>query len=196
MALKLSHPASAALDISISVKGNSYNTCSVKNTRIISVGSFLPCTNSCSLKRIATPPVAASKTESGVSEGSPDESVSTESSVQSQLDLLERLTSKNSIKENDQGVVSSTKTIREQLSALVDDEVNEVTIPLGKRFKPNNYNSLTISQKRNIKRQDYLNKVARRNDIPFFSSIALFVLLPPLVILGVAVATGYVDLFP
>lgn len=115
--------------------------------------------------------------------------------MQSQLDLLERLTSINN-KENDQAKVSSTKTIREQLSVLVSDEVGEVTIPLGKRFKPNNYNSLTISQKRNIKRQDYLNKVAQRNDIPFFSTIALFVILPPVVILGVAVATGYVDIFP
>lgn len=195
MALKLGHSTSAALDISIAVKANSYNTCSVKNMKILSVGYFLPCTNSCRLKRIVSPPAAASKTESGVSEGYPDESVSTESSVQSQLDLLERLTSINN-KENDQAKVSSTKTIREQLSALVSDEVGEVTIPLGKRFKPNNYNSLTISQKRNIKRQDYLNKVAQRNDIPFFSTIALFVILPPVVILGVAVATGYVDIFP
>ena len=79
---------------------------------------------------------------------------------------------------------------------MVGDEVNEVTIALGKCFKPNNYNSLTISQKRNIKRQDYLNKVAQRNDIPFFSTIALVVILPPMVLLGVAVATGYVDIFP
>lgn len=196
MALKLRHPTAAALDISITVRGTSYNTYSAKNMKILSVGSFLQCTNSCSLKRIVSPPAAASKTESGVSEGFPDEPVSTESSLQSQLDLLEQLTSNNNVKENDQAKVSSTKTIREQLSALVSDEVDEVTIPLGKRFKPNNYNSLTISQKRNIKRQDYLNKVSQRNDIPFFSAIALFVILPPMVILGVAVATGYVDIFP
>lgn len=196
MALKLRHPTVAALDTSITFKRNSCITYSAKNMKILSVGFILQCTNSCSLKRIVSPPAAASKTESGVSEGFPDESASTESSLQSQLDLLERLTSNKNIKEDDQAKVSSTKSIREQLSALVGDEVDEVTIPLGKRFKPNNYNSLTISQKRNIKRQDYLNKVAQRNDIPFFSTIALFVILPPIVILGVAVATGYVDIFP
>eukprot|EP00897_Mesotaenium_endlicherianum_P006231 jgi/Mesen1/5636/ME000284S04875 len=52
---------------------------------------------------------------------------------------------------------------------------------------------LTIHQRRNIKRQAYLDRVAQRDDAPFFTSVALAVLLPPAFILGAAIASGYVE---
>jgi hypothetical protein len=55
---------------------------------------------------------------------------------------------------------------------------------------------LTTSQRRNIKRQNYLNEVTQRNDSTFFATIGAFVLLPPLIILGIAILTGYVQLLP
>jgi len=55
---------------------------------------------------------------------------------------------------------------------------------------------LTTSQRRNIKRQSYLNEVSQRNDSTFFATIGAFVLLPPLIILGIAILTGYVQLLP
>lgn len=89
------------------------------------------------------------------------------------------------------------KTIREQLSNEVEaEDEQEVTISLGIAEPEITYNDLTIAQKRNIRRQDYLNKVSERDDAPFFATVAAFVLLPPICILGFAVVTGYVDLFP
>ena len=58
------------------------------------------------------------------------------------------------------------------------------------------YDDLTISQKRNIRRQKYLDQVSKRNDAPLFTAIALFVVLPPAIILGIAIGTGYIDLLP
>ena len=69
----------------------------------------------------------------------------------------------------------------------------EVTIPLGLKPGPK---TLTVSQQRNIRRQDYLNRVGKRNDVPFFTGLALLLVLPPACILGVAVAIGYVDIIP
>ncbi|GLJ08571.1 hypothetical protein SUGI_0091600 [Cryptomeria japonica] len=209
MALKLGFLTSLAPEISVgsSIK-HKYNknaavSSSRKDTETLLIGlRHHYILNSCSGVKIrtASPPAAAANRteESGVSEESPDEYRSAGSSVQSQLDILERLTSNSTVNLEGswQSQVPSKKIIREQLSELVSNDVGEATIPLGKRFKPPNLNSLTISQKRNIKRQDYLNKVAKRNDIPFFTTIALFVILPPIVILGVSVATGYVELFP
>lgn len=89
------------------------------------------------------------------------------------------------------------KTIREQLSNEVEaEDEQEVTISLGIAEPEIAPKELTIHQKRNIRRQDYLNKVSERNDAPFFATVAAFVLIPPICILGYAVATGYVDLFP
>jgi len=88
---------------------------------------------------------------------------------------------------------TSRPTIREQLSELIGDRDGEFSLPLGKRLKAS-LNSLTISQKRNIKRQAYLNEVSRRNDSVFFATIGAFV--QPVIILSVAVLTGYVQLFP
>lgn len=93
--------------------------------------------------------------------------------------------------------IGSRRTIAQQLAAdLESGEAEEVTVPLGSGKLDLMATDLTVSQKRNIRRQDYMNKVAERNDAPFFTAVALFVLVPPAAILGVAVATGYVDLFP
>jgi hypothetical protein len=57
-------------------------------------------------------------------------------------------------------------------------------------------NTLTVSQRRNIKRQAMLNQVSGRNDSVFFATVGAFVLVPPLAILAIAILTGYVQLFP
>ncbi|KAL1821319.1 hypothetical protein ACET3Z_016188 [Daucus carota] len=116
------------------------------------------------------------------------------SSAQSQLDLLDQLTSSGSSSAD--GSKSGGITIRDQLAQLVGDRDDDFTIPLGKNLKKYSPKFLTISQKRNIKRQTYLNQVSKRNDSTFFATIGAFVLLPPLLILGIAIATGYVQLFP
>lgn len=73
--------------------------------------------------------------------------------------------------------------------------MGEFSLPLGKKLMENGEaKSLTISQKRNIKRQAYLTEVSGRNDSAFFATIASFVILPPLAILAVALITGYIDL--
>ncbi|KAE9614835.1 hypothetical protein Lalb_Chr04g0248871 [Lupinus albus] len=92
---------------------------------------------------------------------------------------------------------SSVKpAIREQLAKLVGERDDDFSIPLGKNLKKVSAKFLTISQKRNIKRQAYLNEVSQRNDSVFFASIGAFVILPPIIILGIAILTGYVQLFP
>lgn len=89
-------------------------------------------------------------------------------------------------------------TIREQLSALANGKVDEFTLPLGKRLKEGlkRLNSLTVSQRRNIKRQALLTQVSGRNDSVFFATVGAFVLVPPLAILAIGVLTGYIQLFP
>ncbi|KAG8364780.1 hypothetical protein BUALT_Bualt18G0034400 [Buddleja alternifolia] len=121
------------------------------------------------------------------------------SSAQMQLDLLEQLTSgsgSSSVAGYKSDSSSSRPTIREQLANLVGDRDDDFSIPLGKNLKKVTAKFLTISQKRNIRRQDYLNEVSQRNDSVFFATIGAFVILPPIVILGIAIATGYVQLFP
>ncbi|KAI0515555.1 hypothetical protein KFK09_008220 [Dendrobium nobile] len=89
-------------------------------------------------------------------------------------------------------------TIREQLAELTRGRDEDFTLQLGKKMKESlkKLNILTVSQRRNIKRQTYLNEVSRRNDVTFFATIGAFILLPPLVILAAAIQTGYVQLFP
>ena len=90
-------------------------------------------------------------------------------------------------------------TIREQLSALANGKVvDEFTLPLGKKLKEGlkSLNKLTVSQRRNIKRQALLTQVSGRNDSLFFATVGAFVLVPPFAILAIAVITGYVQLFP
>lgn len=79
---------------------------------------------------------------------------------------------------------------------LVGDREGDFVMPLGKNLKKVSAKFLTISQKRNIRRQAYLDEVSQRNDSVFFATIGAFVILPPLVILGIAILTGYVQLFP
>ncbi|XP_010688896.2 uncharacterized protein LOC104902712 [Beta vulgaris subsp. vulgaris] len=116
-------------------------------------------------------------------------------STRAQLGLLEQLTSSAAAGyESDSGKL----TIREQLAQLVGgDRDDDFMIPLGKKnLKKVSPKFLSISQKRNIRRQSYLNEVSKRNDSVFFATIGGFVLLPPLLILGIAILTGYVQLFP
>ncbi|KAM3302087.1 hypothetical protein P3S67_016589 [Capsicum chacoense] len=119
------------------------------------------------------------------------------SSTRTQLDLLEQLTSSSSAVNGYESDGSSVKpTIRTQLANLVGDRDDDFSIPLGKNLKKVSAKFLTTSQKRNIKRQSYMNEVSQRNDSTFFATIGAFVILPPIVILGIAIATGYVQLFP
>ncbi|MED6218979.1 hypothetical protein PIB30_031534 [Stylosanthes scabra] len=139
------------------------------------------------------------RTDTGVSEEDGSSSSSgTLSSSRAQLDLLDQLTSTSSTLngyESDSG--SPKLTIRDQLAQLVGERDDDFTILLGKKnLKKVSARFLTISQKRNIRRQNYLNEVSQRNDSVVFATIGAFVLLPPLIILGIAILTGYVQLFP
>ncbi|XWS36816.1 hypothetical protein CRYUN_Cryun20dG0118000 [Craigia yunnanensis] len=91
---------------------------------------------------------------------------------------------------------SGKLTIREQLVRLVGDRGYDFTIPLGKNLKKVSPKLLTISQKRNIRRQAYLDEVSQRNDSVFFATVGAFIIVPPFIILGIAILTGYVQLFP
>ncbi|KAH7685994.1 hypothetical protein IHE45_04G075800 [Dioscorea alata] len=129
------------------------------------------------------------------SEGTTEESSSTGSSARAQLDLLKQLTYTRADRGYQSDGDSQKLTIREQLSEVIGDRDGEFSIPLGKKLKAS-LNSLTISQKRNIKRQAYLDEVGSRNDSTFFAIIGAFVILPPVAILSIAILTGYVQLFP
>ncbi|KAL8506255.1 hypothetical protein ACS0TY_017212 [Phlomoides rotata] len=134
-------------------------------------------------------------TESRITEEDPPTYAGSSSSARMQLDLLEQLTPRSASVD---GYESSSdgSTIREQLANLVGDRDDDFIIPLGKNIKKVTAKFLTTSQKRNIRRQTYLNEVSRRNDSVFFATIGAFIILPPIVILGIAIATGYVQLFP
>ncbi|GER45090.1 insulinase (Peptidase family M16) family protein [Striga asiatica] len=120
------------------------------------------------------------------------------SSARVQLDLLEQLTGagSSSVDGYTSDGNSGGPTVREQLANLVGDRDDNFSLPLGKNLKKVTAKFLTISQKRNIRRQSYLNEVSRRNDSVFFATIGAFVILPPVVILVIAIAMGYVQLFP
>ncbi|KAJ9159342.1 hypothetical protein P3X46_024852 [Hevea brasiliensis] len=153
-----------------------------------------------SCRRIFAKPEGA---ESGVTEQELPSSFSGSlSSTRSQLDLLDQLTSTTPSSADTAGYESDGSsrklTIREQLVQLVGerDEDEDFSIPLGKNLKKVSSKFLTISQKRNIRRQAYLDEVSQRNDSVFFATIGAFVILPPIIILGIAILTGYVQLFP
>ncbi|XP_061369833.1 uncharacterized protein LOC133312617 [Gastrolobium bilobum] len=134
-------------------------------------------------------------TDTGLTEE--DSSSGSLSSSRAQLDLLEQLTSTSSPISGYENDGSSRKlTIREQLAQLVGERDDDFSLPLGKNLKKVSAKFLTISQRRNIKRQAYLNEVSQRNDSVFFATIGAFVILPPFIILGIAILTGYVQLFP
>ncbi|CAL4948275.1 unnamed protein product [Urochloa decumbens] len=123
------------------------------------------------------------------------------SSARTQLDLLEQLTSPTPDGIAQNGTIPEARqgaTIREQLSALANGKVDEFTLPLGKKLKEGlkKLNNLTVSQRRNIKRQAMLTQVSGRNDSVFFATVGAFVLVPPFAILAIAVLTGYVQLLP
>ncbi|CAA3012702.1 uncharacterized protein LOC111376643 [Olea europaea subsp. europaea] len=135
-------------------------------------------------------------TESRVTEEESSTSGSSPS-ARVQLYLLEQLTSGGSSVNGYESDGSSDRlTIRDQLAKLVGDRDDDFSIPLGKNLKKFSAKFLTISQRRSIKRQAYLDEVSQRNDSVFFATIGALVLSPPLVILGIAIATGYVQLFP
>ncbi|KAI3515536.1 hypothetical protein L1887_14435 [Cichorium endivia] len=115
-------------------------------------------------------------------------------SARTQIDLLDQLSTSTSPSGYTSDGNYQELTLREKLIELVGDRDDDFVLRLGKKLKVPKL--LTVSQKRNIKRQAYLNEVSRRNDSTFFATIGAFVLLPPLIILGVAIATGYVQLFP
>ncbi|XP_004491320.1 uncharacterized protein [Cicer arietinum] len=134
-------------------------------------------------------------TDTGVSEE--DSSLGSLSSSRAQLDLLEQLTSTSSSINGYESDGSSQKlTIREQLAQLVGERDDDFSLPLGKNLKKVSAKFLTTSQRRNIRRQSYLNEVSQRNDSTFFATIGAFVIVPPLIILGIAILTGYVQLLP
>ncbi|XP_018837785.1 uncharacterized protein LOC118349550 [Juglans regia] len=137
-------------------------------------------------------------TERGVTEEDPPVSLSgSVSSTRIQLDLLEQLTSTGSAVDGYESDGSSqSRTIRDQLAQLVGDRDDDFSIPLGKNLKKFTPKFLTISQKRNVRRQAYLDEVSQRNDTVFFATIGAFIILPPFIILGIAIITGYVQLFP
>ncbi|XP_020240435.1 uncharacterized protein LOC109819204 [Cajanus cajan] len=140
-------------------------------------------------------PTCAQTQDTGVTQE--DASAGSLSSSRAQLDLLEQLTSTSSPNSGYESDGSSPKlTIREQLAQLVGERDDDFSIPLGKNLKKVSAKFLTISQKRNIRRQAYLNEVSQRNDSVFFATIGAFVILPPFIILGIAILTGYVQLFP
>ncbi|XP_023523373.1 uncharacterized protein LOC111787590 [Cucurbita pepo subsp. pepo] len=119
------------------------------------------------------------------------------SSARTQLDLLEQLSSGSQLVDGYESDGNYQRTtIRDQLAQLFRDRDDDFSIPLGKNLKKVSAKFLTISQKRNIKRQEYLNEVSQRNDSVFFATVGAFVILPPIVILGIAILTGYVQLFP
>ncbi|KAJ8749219.1 hypothetical protein K2173_018693 [Erythroxylum novogranatense] len=139
--------------------------------------------------------VQAESREGGVTEqGPPPPSSGSLSSTRTQLDLLEQLTSTSDVYESSGS--SSILTIRDQLAELGRGRDDDFSIPLGKNLKKVSPKFLTVSQKRNIKRQAYLDDVSQRNDSVFFATIGAFVILPPFIILGIAIITGYVQLFP
>ncbi|KAK7276750.1 hypothetical protein RIF29_17896 [Crotalaria pallida] len=138
-------------------------------------------------------------TDTGITEDDSFSAAGSLSSSRAQLDLLDQLTSTSSSPVNGyESDGSSLKpTIREQLANLVGQrDDGDFSIPLGKNLKKVSAKFLTISQKRNIRRQAYLNEVSQRNDSVFFATIGAFVILPPVIILGIAILTGYVQLFP
>ncbi|QCE01657.1 hypothetical protein DEO72_LG7g2956 [Vigna unguiculata] len=136
-------------------------------------------------------------TDTGISQQDASAGTGSLSSSRTQLDLLEQLTSTSSPNTGYESDGSSGKvTIREQLAQLVGERDDDFSIPLGKNLKKVSAKFLTISQKRNIRRQAYLNEVSQRNDSVFFATIGAFVILPPFIILGIAILTGYVQLFP
>ncbi|XP_057954458.1 uncharacterized protein LOC131148634 [Malania oleifera] len=169
---------------------------------------FKPCRPSSPLP-LPPPPPPSFRTAASPSDGTEDRVAAEKdppaafsgslSSTRTQLDLLGQLTSASSFDDGPgyESDSSSRKlTVKDQLAQIVGDRDDDFSIPLGKNLKKFSAKFLTIAQKRNIKRQAYLEELSQRNDTAFFATIAAFVISPPLIILGIAIAIGYVQLFP
>ncbi|CAA0816119.1 Unknown protein [Striga hermonthica] len=154
--------------------------------------------NSPSCRKAAAAAALSEGTDSRFTDQDSPTYTGSSSSARMQLDLLEQLTGagSSSVDGYTSDGNSGGATVREQLANLVGDCDDDFSLPLGKNLKKVTAKFLTISQKRNIRRQSYLNEVSQRNDSVFFATIGAFVILPPVVILGIAIATGYVQLFP
>eukprot|EP00850_Spirogloea_muscicola_P021777 SM000261S09976 [mRNA] locus=s261:6583:7508:- [translate_table: standard] len=112
-------------------------------------------------------------------------------SIRSSLDLLERLASPGragSEPGDSRRRQAGAASIAEQLKGKLEEsnEEDEVRLAL---VRP----ELTISQRRNIRRQAYLDTVAKRNDVPLFLGIGLAILLPPAGILGYLLLAGFIE---
>ncbi|KAH7445003.1 hypothetical protein KP509_02G101700 [Ceratopteris richardii] len=126
--------------------------------------------------------------ETAASESLQEDEYESLQKAQVQMELLKKLKLRKS--------KDVENTIGDKLAKYVDvDSDDEVVIKLGKQ-QPLEYDDLTTSQKRNIRRQKYLDQVSKRNDAPFFTAVALFVVVPPVLILGWAIVTGYVNVLP
>ncbi|PKA45713.1 hypothetical protein AXF42_Ash011054 [Apostasia shenzhenica] len=151
--------------------------------------------NKAAEKKASSPCRAAAQSEE-VTQDKP----SPEFSARTQLDLLEQLKSStvNTTGYKSDDGDSTRPTVREQLYELTQGRGGDFSLGLGKRMKESmrSLNILTVSQRRNIKRKAYLHEVSQRNDATFFASIGAFVIVPPVLILAVAMLTGYVQLFP
>lgn len=82
--------------------------------------------------------------------------------------------------------------LKQQLKVVVSDEV---VIPIGppRKLVRKKATPVTESDRRNLRRAEYLENVGRRNDSGFFAVVASAVLLPPTVILAVAFFAGYLE---
>lgn len=84
--------------------------------------------------------------------------------------------------------------MRAQYGVVVKDEV---TIPIGpnaqRKLVRKSPKPVTLAQQRNMQRAEYMEKVSQRSDSTFFTIVAGSILLPPIVILAAAYATGYLE---
>lgn len=117
--------------------------------------------------------------------------------VQSSLALLDKFVSGNSQPQPQPQPQSLSLEENRTISAQLEEKLGSVTseevvVPLGRRplAVP------AISRKRNIRRQEMLNRVSQRNDAPLFAGLLALLLVPPAGILAFAVAVGFIDVFP
>jgi hypothetical protein len=82
-------------------------------------------------------------------------------------------------------VSSAQSTTPRSLQQQLDQAYRDAKLPQQK----------SPAELRKQKRREYMAKVGKRNDSSFFASIGALVLIPPLAILGFAIATGYIDIF-
>jgi hypothetical protein len=113
----------------------------------------------------------------------PNSKIKQPGSSQSKEQTLEEVLAPLRGAEAKEGTPQSTtpRTLQQQL----DQAYRDAKIPQQK----------SPAELRKQKRREYMAKVGKRNDSSFFASIGALVLIPPLAILGFAIATGYIDIF-